>query len=162
MELIFEREIELSPVIVWDALVDDDLVSGWLAEARIDPVEGGRYDLVWLYSTDQPPTAGTISRYVEHRLLVIATDNRGLIEFRLDPLEDGAEQSGPRGSGTSLRLTVALELDRAFAARVRANWMVSLDQLEDVLRGRPVDWANWDRDRIDTWAGYRDDFAARG
>lgn len=162
MELVFEREIELSPVIVWDALVDDDLVSGWLADARIDPVEGGRYDLVWLYSTDQPPTAGTISRYVEHRLLVIATDNRGLIEFRLDPLEDGAEQSGPRGSGTSLRLTVALELDRAFAARVRANWMVSLDQLEDVLRGRPVDWVNWDRDRIDTWAGYRDDFAARG
>ena len=157
MELVFEREIELSPAIVWDALVDDELVSGWLAEASIDPVEGGRFDLVWLYSTDQPPTSGTIVRLVERSALAVDTDNRGRIEFTLKPLAGGAR----RGS-TRLRLTVVLELDRAFAARVRANWMISLDQLEELLRGHPVDWANWDRDHIGTWTEYRDSFASRG
>jgi uncharacterized protein YndB with AHSA1/START domain len=156
-ELFFEREIELSPVIVWDALVDDELVSGWLAEASIDPVEGGSYDLVWLYSTDQPPTTGTITRCDEPRLLIVDTDNRGRIEFALDRIAGGT-----RGSLTRLRLTVALELDAAFAARVRADWMISLDQLEELLRGHPVDWANWDRDHIDAWADYRDGFATRG
>lgn len=156
MELVFEREIELSPVIVWDALVDDQLVSGWLADARIEPVDGGRYDLAWLYSTEQPPTLGAISCYEPLRRLVIGTDNRGRIEFFLDPIEGGS-----RGVSTRLRLTVAVELDTAFVARVRANWMISLDQLEEVLRGHPVDWANWDRDQIETWAGYRDSFATR-
>lgn len=153
--LVFEREIELSPAIVWDALVDQDLASGWLAEATIEPVEGGRYDLVWLYSTDQPPTSGTIVECDEPRMLVVETDNRGRVEFRLDELTEGS-----RGSATLLRLAVALELDAAFAARVRANWMISLDQLEELLRGHPVDWANWDRDHIRTWTGYRDRFAS--
>lgn len=156
-ELIFEREIELSPVIVWDALVDNELVSGWLAGASIDPVEGGHYDLIWLYSTEQPPTTGTIFRCVEPSLLIVDTDNRGRIEFALDRVDGGT-----RGSVTLLRLTVALELDAAFAARVRANWMISLDQLEELLRGHPVDWANWDRDHIEAWADYRDGFATRG
>lgn len=157
MELVFEREIELPSVIVWDALVDDGLVSGWLAEASIDPVEGGHFDLVWLYSTEQPPTSGTISRCDPCQLLVVDTDNRGRIEFALVPVVGGS-----RGMSTTLRLTVSLELDTVFAARVRANWMISLDQLEDVLRGHPVDWANWDRDHIDTWAGYRDSYGTRG
>jgi uncharacterized protein YndB with AHSA1/START domain len=155
-QLAFEREIELSPAIVWDALVDQELVSGWLAEARIDPVAGGRFELAWLYSMDQPPTFGTIVEYREPRLLVIDTDNRGRLEFRLDELP-----GGNRGASTRLRLTVTVELDAAFVPRVKANWMISLDQLEELLRGRPVDWAHWDRDRIDTWTGYRDRFASR-
>ena len=123
----------------------------------IDPVEGGHYDLVWQYSTDQPPTAGVITSLVEPKLLVIDTDNRGRIAFSLE-----AFAGGGRGIATRLRLSVALELDRAFVARVRANWLISLDQLEEVLRGHPVDWENWDRDHIATWTGYRDGFAHRG
>ncbi|MEO6944615.1 MAG: SRPBCC domain-containing protein [Lacisediminihabitans sp.] len=154
--LVFEREIGLSPVIVWDALVDQELVSGWLAEARIDAIVGGRFDLVWLYSMDQPPTSGTITELRQPSLLVINTDNRGRIEFRLDELAGGS-----RGVSTRLRLAVALDLDPAFVARVKANWMISLDQLEQLVRGHPVDWATWDRDHIDQWAGYRDRFSAR-
>ena len=44
----FERDFEFSPAIVWDALIDPDLVAGWLAEARIDPVLGGQYSLRWM------------------------------------------------------------------------------------------------------------------
>jgi len=156
MELVFERQIELSPAIVWDALVDAELVSGWLAEASIEPVEGGRYDLVWLYSIDQPPTSGTIQTLVEGELLAIGTDNRGQIVFALEEIPGGG-----RGSSTQLTLTVAVELDTAFVPRVRANWMISLDQLEELLRGHPVDWENWDNDHIEAWTGYRDEFVTR-
>lgn len=153
-QLFFEREIDLPRAIVWDALVDPELVSGWLAEAQIDPIAGGRYDLRWLHSTD-PRTTGIIDEFDDAHALVIDTDNRGRIDFRLEE-----SSGGPRGSSTILRLTVFLELDAAFAARVRANWMIGLDQLEELLRGRPVDWANWDRDRMGTWTEYRNLFAS--
>lgn len=156
LHLAFEREIGLSPEIVWDALIDQELVSGWLAEARIDPVAGGRFDLAWMYSTDQPPTSGVIAEFREPRLLAVETDNRGRVEFRLEEISGGS-----RGVSTRLRLAVALELDAAFAPRVKANWMISLDQLEELLRGHPVDWANWDRDHIDAWTEYRDRFTSR-
>jgi len=156
LHLAFEREIGLSPAIVWDALVDQELVSGWLAQARIDPVEGGRFDLAWMYSTDQPPTSGTIAEFRQPRLLAVDTDNRGRIEFRLDEIAGGS-----RGVSTRLGLAVVLELDAAFAPRVKANWMISLDQLEELLRGHPVDWANWDRDHIGVWMEYRDRFTSR-
>ena len=143
---------------MWDALVDQELVSGWLAEARIDPVAGGRYDLAWQYSTDQPPTSGTIVEFREPTLLVVDTDNRGRLEFRLDELAGGSRGTVDAARGSRSQL----ELDAAFAPRVKANWMISLDQLEELLRGHPVDWANWDRDRIGAWAEYRDGFASRG
>jgi uncharacterized protein YndB with AHSA1/START domain len=152
--LFFEREIDLPRAIVWDALVDPELVSGWLAGAEIEPVIGGRYDLSWLHSSD-PLTAGIIDELHEPHALVIDTDNRGRIDFRLDDAPGGF-----RGSVTILRLTVTLELDAAFSARVRANWMIGLDQLEELLRGHPVDWANWDRDRMGTWTEYRNLFAS--
>jgi hypothetical protein len=38
--------------------------------------------------------------------------------------------------------------------------MIGLDQLEELLRGHPVDWANWDRDRMGTWTEYRNLFAS--
>jgi uncharacterized protein YndB with AHSA1/START domain len=152
--LFFEREIDLPRAIVWDALVDPELVSGWLAEAEIDPIVGGRYDLDWLHSTD-PQTSGIIDELREPHTLVVDTNNRGRIDFRLDETSGGS-----RGSVTILRLAVSLELEAAFAARVRANWMIGLDQLEELLRGHPVDWANWDRDRMGTWTEYRNLFAS--
>jgi uncharacterized protein YndB with AHSA1/START domain len=153
--LFFEREIDLPRAIVWDALLDPVLVYGWLAEAEIDPVVGGCYDLDWLHSSD-PRTIGTIDELEAPRALVVDTDNRGRIDFRLDE-----SSGGSRGSVTILRLIVTLELDAAFAARVRANWMIGLDQLEELLRGHPVDWANWDRDRMGTWTEYRNLFASQ-
>jgi uncharacterized protein YndB with AHSA1/START domain len=151
---LFEREIDLPRAIVWDALVDPELVSGWLAGAVIEPVPGGRYDLDWLQSSD-PGTAGIIDELRAPHTLVVDTDNRGRIDFRLEE-----SSGGSRGSVTILRLTVVVELEAAFAARVRANWMIGLDQLEELLRGHPVDWANWDRDHMGTWTEYRNLFAS--
>lgn len=147
--LEFERELEFSPAIVFDALIDPGLIAGWLGDASVDPRQGGHYDLVWLTSSSFPPTFGTITGILEPYSLTIATDNRGEIGFRLEEVPGGA-----RGTSTKLHLTVRVVVDAAFIARVRADWLSNLDQLAEVLRGHPVDWANWDRDRAEVWRGY--------
>ncbi len=147
IEFAFHRELDVSRRVVWDALADPDLVVGWLAEASIEPMVGGRYDLVWLTSTGYPSTLGTVVRWEEPEQLVVFTDNRGVIEYRLDDIS-----SAGRLSRTRLAVTVRLVVEAAFAARVAADWLTNLDQLAELLRGHPVDWANWDRDHAAAWA----------
>ena len=36
--------------------------------------------------------------------------------------------------------------DARFRAPVVASWRTRLDQLEQLLRGHPVDWEHWQRD----------------
>lgn len=149
VDLEFAREFEFSPDIVFDALVDADLVIGWLGEARIDARQGGRYDLFWLTSESFPPTTGRIVALESPRLLTVITDNRGRIEFRLEE-----SPGGPRGTGTRLTVLVSVAIEAAFLPRVSADWWSSLDQLAELLRGHPVDWANWERDRAGVWQRY--------
>jgi uncharacterized protein YndB with AHSA1/START domain len=144
-----ERRIGLPPPIVWDALVDPDLVIGWLAGASIDPRVGGHYDLTWQRDGARRVGPGVITELREGRLLTVDAAQHGVLSFRL---EDAA--GGSRGTSTRLRLSVKLGADPLFAARARADWETRLDQLEDLLRGHPVDWANWVRDRGDDWNSY--------
>jgi uncharacterized protein YndB with AHSA1/START domain len=134
-DLVLERTVELPPVIVFDALIDPDLVVGWLARASIQPVLGGRYDLEWLgYETEQA-TSGVIVELAEPASLSVQTDDHGSIDFTLETLE-----GGPRGTGTLLRLRVRLAMEPAFSGRVREAWESRLDRLEELLRGHPADW----------------------
>jgi len=48
------------------------------------------------------------------------------------------------------------DVEPAFEARTKADWLVNLEQLEQLLRGHPVDWANWDRDHHAAWSRYLD------
>lgn len=132
--LVFERDYEFPRVIVWDVLVDAELVSGWLAEAVIAPELGGEYALRW----PNRPGVSTVGRIVVFRpldRLRIETTNGGGLQFELAVLPGGS-----RGTSTRLRLTVDLEIEPAFAPQLQADWVRSLDQLEDLLRGHPVDW----------------------
>lgn len=135
--LAFERAIDLPPAIVWDGLVEPALVSGWLGEARIDPVVGGRYDLAWLGSPEFPGAEGRIVTMAEYERLVVATSVYGELDFRLE-----ARAGGSRDSWTRLTLVVTSGLDAAFERRVEQNWTDALDQLGHLLRGHPVDWAS--------------------
>jgi uncharacterized protein YndB with AHSA1/START domain len=146
--LEFSRHLDLPPVIVWDALVDPALLEGWLAAADVDPQVGGNYDLRWLASST-PATYGRVAVIEPPRRLVVETEGEGRLEFRL-----AEAAGGTRGTSTALELTIALELEVPFARRLRANWLTALDQLEDLLRGHPVDWANWDRDHGETWRSH--------
>lgn len=147
--LEFARQVDFPPSIVFDALIDPDLLGGWLAHADVESRVGGDFDLVWLTSSSFPPTRGRIVTLDEPRVLEVETDNRGTFRFELQPTTGGA-----RGTGTTLTTTVSVTVDTAFVPRVVADWQSSLDQLDGLLRGHPVDWANWDRDRAGAWREY--------
>jgi uncharacterized protein YndB with AHSA1/START domain len=150
--LAFERHYEFPRIIVWDALVDPVLVSGWLAEAVITPEVGGEYNLHWLHKVGQPESFGRISVMTPLERLDVDTHDVGRLVFELEELDGGS-----RGTSTRLTLTVDSDVEPAFHGTIRADWLTSLDQLEDLLRGHPVDWSTWDRDRRETWSRYLDD-----
>jgi hypothetical protein len=107
-----ERRIDLPRDIVWDALLDPVLVEGWLH-----------------------PTArlldGVDERIdpVEGVTAVLATivEPFGALRFELDELEGGT-----RGTSTAFRLVAADP----------AGWPDRIDDLENLLRGHPVDWGD--------------------
>jgi uncharacterized protein YndB with AHSA1/START domain len=148
-ELEFSRAYDLPVAIVWDALVDEALVEGWLAAARIDPREGGHYWLDWQDGRSLAPTNGTITAIEPSRRLAIDTDNLGSLEFILESV-----QGGTRGTSTTIFLTIRVDTERRLLASTRAYWQSNFDQLEALLRGHPVDWSTWQRDRGDVWASY--------
>jgi len=134
--LLVEREYDLAPEIVWDALVDDVLVSGWLAEASIEPRLGGRYELSW-HDPGRPPTSARIVEWTLAQSLALETSNLGTWRFDLDPLAGGS-----RGLSTRLVVTMDVEIEKVFRARLATDWMNALEQLDELLRGRPVDWSS--------------------
>jgi uncharacterized protein YndB with AHSA1/START domain len=143
--LTVSREYDLPRSIVWDAFIDADLVGGWLAPAEIEPWTGGRYNLAWSGSTSLTPTVGTIEQLDAPSLIVIGT-SIGRLEFRIDEFE-----GGPRTTSTRITLDVTSEADARFSASSVAHWLTNLDQLESLLRGKPVNWENWDRDWRPIW-----------
>ena len=144
------RDIDLPSSIVWDALVDADLVSGWLAEAEIEPVVGGRYNLVWVHREGFEPTFGRITRLQHLERLSVDTSNTGRIELRLE-----SNDGGFRETWTRVHVTVVDDVEDSQAiARLTADWTCNLEQLEELLRGHPADWLNWERDRREAWTRY--------
>jgi hypothetical protein len=51
-------------------------------------------------------------------------------------------------------VTVTGEIEPRLADGVSAAWITSLEQLEDLLRGRPVDWSTWRSDHGDQWTAH--------
>jgi uncharacterized protein YndB with AHSA1/START domain len=130
--LRFERSLEWSPVIVWDALADPVLVGGWFGDARIDGRVGGRYDL---READPASTVirGVITVFEAPHELAVSTEDRGALRFSLREVP-----GGPRGTSTALNLAVTLVIEPAFAAGVGERWETRLDQLHELLRGHPT------------------------
>lgn len=149
--LAFVTDYDLPREIVWDALLDADLVGGWLAEAVIEPRLGGPFDLSWVGPTPLAPTRGEITRIDDLEALGIDTSNIGRLLFELHDLPGGT-----RGGATRLHLTVQTPSEPRFSPNIAAHWRTNLEQLGDLLRGHPVDWANWERDRGETWNAHFD------
>jgi len=149
-DLRFEREYDLPPAIVWDALTDEDLVEGWLAAAKINPRMGGQYWLNWQTGSSLAPTNGVITVIQQSRRLRIETDNIGTLDFTLEAIPGGT-----RGDATVVELRLNVDTDRRLLASTVAHWETNFDQLEDLLRGHPVDWSTWQRDRGEAWESYR-------
>jgi uncharacterized protein YndB with AHSA1/START domain len=134
--VVVEHDVDLPRTIVWDALVDPDLVAGWLAEAVIVPEVGGEYNLTWLDRVGRPQTFGRIAALHHPELLIVDTSNIGLLEFQLIELPGGM-----RGTSTRVRVEVGLTGDALLAERIAAQWRGDLAQLDQLLRGYPTDWS---------------------
>lgn len=105
-----ERRIDLPRAIVWDALVDPVLVEGWL-HPTVRLIDG-----VAELIEPAPEVAAVLDTVV---------DPFGALRFEL-----GDAVGGTRGTSTMLRLRV----------ESLAGWSDRLDDLENLLRGHPVDW----------------------
>jgi uncharacterized protein YndB with AHSA1/START domain len=141
-----ERVLDFPVVIVWDALVDSDLVSGWLAEADVDPRIGGRFDLRWVPEQGVDDLYGEIVALDDGELLRVAAADGGSTTFTL-----AAVNGGSRGSSTLFGITVAADLAPAQISDLVATLETSLDQLVSLLFGHPVDWGDWAYDWFDVW-----------
>jgi uncharacterized protein YndB with AHSA1/START domain len=136
-ELTFERQIDLPPGVVWPALVDPDLLAGWFADVGQRRGADGRIQLSWPDGAGSPPTKLLVRQQIDNERLSVSTDNRGLISVELEP-HDG----GLRGTWTLLKLSVILFGEATDLPKAEAEWSLALNRLEELLHGRPVDWAS--------------------
>lgn len=145
--LIIESDFEFSPAIVWDALTDPELVSGWLALATITPELGGEYTLSWAYPSGAQALSGRITQFEPDRMLRVTNAADGELLAELTEFAGGL-----RGTSTRLRVTQTTGSAKATAQAIRADWLTAFDQLDGLLRGHPVDWPAWDRDYREAWS----------
>lgn len=127
-----ERLIDLPRSIVWEALVDPVLAEGWLhPQARL--VEG--VEVVERH--DPSPAHPGEPAVLDSRGTQLGRTRFELVEF----------VGGTRGAVTRLELEILDPLSDGPRPPVVAGWQTRLDQLEELLRGHPVDWGHWERDQ---------------
>jgi uncharacterized protein YndB with AHSA1/START domain len=152
--LRYERHLDHPVDKVWAALTDPGELIGWLAEADVDLVEGGRVVLRWQNTDDQGNRAvmhATITRLDAPRLIEYEGDIHGTLRWELSEERDGC----------LLRLTVVTsEVPEEARSLVLAGWHIHLEHLEDMLGGRPVEWSRWDEEHRPTWQEHHDRYEA--
>lgn len=157
-ELVIRGLIDLPRGIVWDAIADPVLVAGWLGEADIDAVPGGRFVVRPGAPVDRRPLQGlrgSVSLVSAPAELVVESapetgDEWSRIRFTLTDVP-----GGPRDRSTELTITVSFDPPRARTEETRCAWLTHLDQLRELLHGRPVDWNRWTSDWEPVWAAHR-------
>ncbi|WP_374945413.1 SRPBCC domain-containing protein [Agreia sp.] len=126
--------VRFSPSLVWACLVDPVLIDGWLAHVLVDDAVGGRFAVVW--PTGEPHVAdwfGTIVEIEPSRRLVVSFAPHTRLVFEIEAGRTDARSSLVRVRHESF-LTAAEE--RA----LHAFWHERLDNLRELLRGRPVEF----------------------
>ena len=133
----YERRLAHPVERVWAALTQPSELRGWLADADIDLVAGGRVQLRWLNTDDEGNRAvadGTVSALDPPRLLELDTEPHGVLRWELREAD---------GGGTALTFTVSVPAPNEGVDLARAGWHIHLEHLADALDGRPVDWPSW-------------------
>jgi uncharacterized protein YndB with AHSA1/START domain len=119
-------------------------MADWLAEAEIEPREGGAIKLTWLNTDEDGNMAvmtGRITRFEPPHVLEYEGDVHGRLLWELS--EDGA--------ATILKLTNWTPAPDEFRSKVAAGWDIHLDHLDTALAGGSIDWPNWYRDHYPAW-----------
>lgn len=155
-ELRFERRLRHAPDRVWRLLTTGEGLAGWLAEAEIDPVAGGRMDLNFRqpdhdFMPDTPEErrqSNTVLRAQPHSLFehTFGGHPQSVVTWRLEP----------DGDGTFLTLTHHIPQAWADARKnVLSGWHYHMEGFEDAARGVRHSWV-WDE-----WFALRDAYARR-
>jgi uncharacterized protein YndB with AHSA1/START domain len=142
--LRYERRYEHPVEKVWAAITEPARMADWLAEAEIEPREGGAIKLTWLNTDEDGNTAvmtGRITRFEPPHVLEYEGDVHGRLLWELS--EDGA--------ATILKLTNWTPAPDEFRSKVAAGWDIHLDHLDTALAGGSIDWPNWYRDHYPAW-----------
>jgi uncharacterized protein YndB with AHSA1/START domain len=149
--LSYERRLEHSVERVWRAITKPEEIVQWLAEAELEPVEGGTVVLRWLNTPEQTVARGTVTVFEPPQVLELDTDVHGILRWELE--EDG--------DGCRLIFTASLPAEAEPNLKVLAGWHIHLDHLGEALDGRPQDWSRWMDDQLPQWQIYHDRYAAR-
>jgi uncharacterized protein YndB with AHSA1/START domain len=155
-QFVFRRLIDLPALIVWDAVSDADMVSGWLAEATIEQREGGDFWFEWMTVPDRSLSSaagGFVSRFDEGKQVEYTFLHEGEVTARFQ-LRLEEVPGGPRDRQTDLLVTVSGLLPSGIANVLKASWRLHLDLLEDLVHGAPVDWATCEAEHGATWRRY--------
>jgi uncharacterized protein YndB with AHSA1/START domain len=155
-EFVFRRLVDLPALIVWDAVSDPDMVSGWLAEATIEQEEGGEFWFEWMTVPDRSlasAAGGVVTRFEEGRAVEFTFLDEGEVTARFH-LRLEEIPGGPRDRQTELVVTVSGLLPAGIANVLKASWRLHLDLLQDLVHGRPVDWSTCEAEHGATWRRY--------
>jgi uncharacterized protein YndB with AHSA1/START domain len=142
----FDRRLRHPIERVWQALTDPDELRRWWGDTKLEPVEGGPFQLRWRNTDDNGNVAtldGTITRIDPPRLLEISADWGSTAPDQPPTRTHLTWQLEPDGDHTLLRFTNKVEAP-APDARTAAGWHLHLDALAAVLSGDDVDIAHPD------------------
>lgn len=152
--LRYERRLAHPIDRVWAAVTDPAELRGWLAEAKVDLVEGGRVRLRWLNTGDDGESATATGR-------VATLDPPRLVEFDIDPHGVLRFELRADGEGTVLTFTVTTPAPNDQIDLARSGWHIHLEHLADALGGRPVDWPRWGEEHRPRWDEIHAAYAAQ-
>jgi uncharacterized protein YndB with AHSA1/START domain len=143
-ELRFERRLKHPVEKVWAALTQPERLAGWLAEADIELVEGGRIEL--RFDNTGHVIKGKVTNVNPPTLFEYMWSSKDaedtLVRWELHPESDGC-----------LLVLTHTFFGPAELAKMLAGWHVHLDILSSVLSGQPLEWP-WSR-----WEELRDKYA---
>jgi len=129
---------------VWAALTEPEQLVAWLAEAQIEPRQGGHVQLCWLNTDENGNGAvmhATITQFDPPRLLEYSGDIHGVLRFELQEEADGC----------ILTFSSTLPAPNPYLRQSLAGWHLHLDFLAEALSGQVVDWPDWPLDRWNTY-----------
>jgi hypothetical protein len=132
--------------IVWIALAESELISGWWGEARLEAWPGGAFCIALQLADGTHEVTGRVVRIEEPESLVLDTDRLGRVAFTLE-----AVAGGTRGASTTLSIgldgypvsgrgVVGTVRPEPVDVALRARWNAHIDDLVLLLHGHPADW----------------------
>jgi len=147
----FERLYDFTPAELWSAITDPARLARWLAQAQVDPGDGGQVRLAF----DEGRTEGRILTWDEPHVLEyewrFTGEDESVLRFELQPQEYGTllvldHRRLGRTAGTGYAAGWHAHLDALAGAIELAAWQRRFEELLPVYQAQ-ADELGWNRPR---------------